>query len=640
MKEMDALTNSSIRFDNKFELLFDYTDSMKKKIEVIKSARDIVLVSSFIMLGFGKDLVNDLVDALIQKASEGVSVYFIIDDFQSLMAFNYLPKLEKHGVYVGYYREAYIENKIPVSISDHEKYVLVDFSQGILGGQNIMHKLNPQFLVDKTLWRDVDVYIEGRTIIDMSLRFLELWQQVSPEDKSLKDKFLNKRIYQTGTYGHRFQRPRRYLDHAGEARFLYNGGGKEKNFISKYYLKAIEKAQEIIVWQGNFVDLPDNFVQALKQASTRGVRVILMTNSYSSAWWATHPYYLYKVLNGYLDFEESGAEIFEYQKRFNHSKTFYVDGVMASIGSCNHDYMSLEMDTEGTAIIYDKDVVGRVFEYLNEDMKNTKLFDASSYQSYKIYKRYLPFLPYPLREEQEGEAQNPDPNNLQVKMELKDSLKLTKDILLQGVKYNEDVYVVIGLENTLKDAGATTQRSFHHFKRMVVKAPDNIKNILKSQLQLIQDATAAVEDNYDDFLKWIEYQMTENGVPIELQNVGDYFSFTGRAFLGVAGTTYFLALKMPVNIAVALVKDVCNTSFSLVKYPFRGAVNLILAPAFLVYGAANTIIGTTPAALALIYVGIVEALDTITFGVLQQIIAGLDFSYRSPEWLRDNLGIR
>lgn len=604
--EVNELTHSQLRVPNVFQILVNPKPSLTKRIEIIKEAREIILLSSFLIAGFGDDLIDEFVNALIQKAKEGLPVYFIIDSYQSMWGMNFLSRLERGGVKIAYYNTTLVEDGIPGNIRDHEKYVIIDFKKAILGGQNIMNKIHPRAFVDSFYWRDTDVYVEGEIAKDMSFRFLMLWERLSQKDKSLAKVFEDKDEFLV------IDELKSYMEnlppHTGSARFLYNEGYTGDKNISQYYLKVINAAQDVIVWQGNFVDLPDVFVEALIRAAERGVRVIIMTNSSSSAWWATHPYYLYKVMNGYMDFENSKVEIRVYQEQFNHSKIFYVDGVLASVGSCNHDFMSLEADTEGTLVIYNKETIKQVYDLLQVDLEDTKTFDPAPYEKYRIYKKYVPLLPYPL-ENKFNQSRHPfakpkDP--LYIGAGLKQSLELTQDVFLKGRKLNEDVYLIIGMKNTVSDTATLLGRAGHHFSRMIIQTPENLMNVFDSQLTMGQEILSDIGETTYEAYKFMQESISNMGETLEVQGSSGVPYAVAQGFIGIAGSTAYLGLKLPARIAVDVIHNAGRTSFALLRQPVRGGVKLILAPLVAAYGTANTLIGTTIPLVSTLYAGAIE----------------------------------
>ena len=620
-ERMDALTHSAIRTDNHVVLLTDMDASFEKKIEIIRSAQEILMISTFFLSGFGDDDLERLLQAVIAKSQEGVPVYLIIDSFQSITSIHLMARLKKNGVQVAYYNTTLIDDGIPFGPANHEKYVIADYKRAILGGRNQSYRVMPG-LESVFFWVDKDVYVEGSLAADISLRFLALWEELSEKDPSLRKVFsesdmlgLAPIVENTSTLGH--------------ARFLYNEADRGKKNISDYYEAVIDAAQDIIVWQGNYLDLPDRMVRALIRARERGVRVILATNSFESGWWTPSLFVLLKILNGSLDFDGTNVEILDYKTIYNHSKVFYVDGVVASIGSLNHDYMSIDTDSEGTLVSYDREFNRYVFENIVKDLKDTQSFKPEYFRRYKIYKKYLPFLPYPLVNVPQ-EEESTDEQMLYVGAGLEQSLAVTKDIFLNGRKLNDDVYLIIGMNNVVSDAATLGERALHHLGKTIVETPENVFSVLEQQIIFGQEVGDAL---YANTFGWVKQTMNDVGESIEIDESGS--AVLGTAFVGIAKGVYYVAIKLPVSVAFSLVKDVAVSSHYIVHNPLRAGAKLVLTTAVLTYGTVNTLIGTTFPFVATLYAGALTVSEKVLLEWPRAFLEATQFQLEDPEFFKE-----
>ena len=53
---------------------------------------------------------------------------------------------------------------------------------------------------------------------------------------------------------------------------------------------------------------------------------------------------------------EAGVKCYQYNEGFIHSKTVYVDGLVASVGTANMDIRSFDLNFEINAFIYDREI--------------------------------------------------------------------------------------------------------------------------------------------------------------------------------------------------------------------------------------------------------------------------------------------
>ena len=130
--------------------------------------------------------------------------------------------------------------------------------------------------------------------------------------------------------------------------FLVRDNVRHRRDIERAYLRAISSAQhEVIIANAYF--LPGRiFRRALKQATQRGVRVVLLLQGkieYRIQHYATH--FLYDELLA------AGVEIYEYQASYLHAKVAVVDRLWATVGSSNIDPFSLLLAREANLMVSD-----------------------------------------------------------------------------------------------------------------------------------------------------------------------------------------------------------------------------------------------------------------------------------------------
>ncbi|MBI3019689.1 MAG: phosphatidylserine/phosphatidylglycerophosphate/cardiolipin synthase family protein [Deltaproteobacteria bacterium] len=363
--DADTFTHSQVTYGNQFELLIDAEPSLKKKIELVKSAKETIFITAMIFLRYIDPTIKEFVEILIQKAKEGVEVYVIIDSLNANLDPQMFKKLSRKGVHLGYFNQTLKSDPIPWKIRMHEKYIVVDDAKAVLGGQNLYDERYPFIPKNFMEWRDTDIYVEGPAARMIAAHFCDLWKTMEPS--------ISPPPPEVEEFPPLDLSPEKRKFHISEARFLYNEPYTGQKNINRYYLKLIENAQHHIFWAANQVALNKEFENALKDAARRGVQVTLLTNSFATSWWAPGWYHYYFWI-GYRPFRNSKVTLRLYQNRYNHSKIFYVDGVVASIGSFNHDTFSLENDAEITVVSYDRDLNQKVYQQLLLDLEDTNRF--------------------------------------------------------------------------------------------------------------------------------------------------------------------------------------------------------------------------------------------------------------------------
>ena len=148
--EMDALTASQVTYGNQFELLIDAEPSLKKKLELVKNAKETIFITAMIFLRYMDPSMKEFIETLIQKANESVGVYVIIDSLNSSLDPQTFKRLSRKGVHIAYFNQTLKPDSLPWQIRMHEKYVVVDNEKAVLGGQNLYDERYP-FLPNQIL---------------------------------------------------------------------------------------------------------------------------------------------------------------------------------------------------------------------------------------------------------------------------------------------------------------------------------------------------------------------------------------------------------------------------------------------------------------------------------------------------------
>ena len=123
----------------------------------------------------------------------------------------------------------------------------------------------------------------------------------------------------------------------------------------------INEAEKNIYIETPYFAPDDGILEALKVAALSGidVRIIIPANpDHFFVYWASMSY-LGELL-------EAGVKCYQYQNGFIHSKTVFVDGIAATIGTANMDIRSFGLNFEVNSFIFDEDTT----KFLENDFLN------------------------------------------------------------------------------------------------------------------------------------------------------------------------------------------------------------------------------------------------------------------------------
>jgi cardiolipin synthase len=235
---------------------------------------------------------------------------------------------------------------------NHRKMAIIDGNIGFIGGINICDEYvnfeeNPQ---EKMFWRDTHLRIEGHAVKSLQAQFLLNFNFISGKELKIKDSFF----------------PKIDLTENTAVQIAASGPDTDWQNIMEAILTAINTADKYIYITTPYFIPNNQILTALCMASRIGVEVkIIIPEKGDSviARYATNSY-IEKLL-------ESGVQVFHYHKGMVHAKTMVVDGVLTSIGSCNLDNRSFDINFEINAFLYDKEVAGEMTEVYNNDLKET-----------------------------------------------------------------------------------------------------------------------------------------------------------------------------------------------------------------------------------------------------------------------------
>ena len=118
--------------------------------------------------------------------------------------------------------------------------------------------------------------------------------------------------------------------------------------IRKFYLEAINVAQDSIKIINPYLTLNRKLKRALRKAVERGVKVEIMVSAHSDI-----PLTPDCVFYNVHRLMKHGVEVWIYKPGFHHTKIITVDGRFCTVGSANLNARSLSWDYEENAVIID-----------------------------------------------------------------------------------------------------------------------------------------------------------------------------------------------------------------------------------------------------------------------------------------------
>lgn len=343
--------------NNELEIFTDGNDKFNSLLKDIKDAKEHIHIAYYIIRN--DEIGNKVIDALTQKAKEGVEVRFLYDEVGSR---SLRKKTLKRLIDAGGKVKPFFPSLMPLinfklNYRNHRKIVVIDGKIGYVGGFNIGDEYlgkNKKF----GYWRDTHLKIKGDAVNLLQIRFLLDWRYASGEDIYFNKKYLFKND-KLGKIG---------------LQIVSSGPDSEWQQIKYGYIKMIDSAQEKIYIQTPYLVLDESISEALKIAVLSGVDVKIMIPNKPD-----HLFIYWATLSNVGELLKVGVKAYIYNKGFLHSKMMIVDDKVSSIGTANLDIRSFKLNFEVNAFIYDSKVSKHLSNVFKDDIKNSEEITIEKY---------------------------------------------------------------------------------------------------------------------------------------------------------------------------------------------------------------------------------------------------------------------
>ena len=336
----EAVSGSPLIKGNRVRLLLDGPATFAAMFEAIENARHTVNMETFI---FEDDEAGRrLADLLIRKRGEGVRVNLIYDSVGSLETpASFFKRLRDKGVNVVEFNPINplkASKKWLLTLRDHRKILVVDGRIAITGGVNISQVYSSKFFgegeeMPQIPWRDTDILIEGPAVAEFQKIFLHAWAVQKGPALNERDYFPEQKEYGTNLVQIVKSRP----GEAGRATFIM-------------YVSAVAFAEKSIHLTSSYFVPDGQMIKALRDAAQSGVdvKIILPKTSDQNLALYAGRYYYDELL-------EAGVKLYERRNAILHAKTAVIDGVWATVGSTNLDFLSFSKNFEINTVILSSD---------------------------------------------------------------------------------------------------------------------------------------------------------------------------------------------------------------------------------------------------------------------------------------------
>lgn len=322
---LEAMSRLPQSEQNNVRLLINGEQTFAHIFQAIASAKHTILVQFYIVND--DELGRRLQQALIDKAKQGVKVYFLYDEIGSVsLRSEYLNTLVAAGIVCSRFNPRTLKRRLQLNFRNHRKLVVVDNETCFIGGHNVGDEyLGRTPNVD--LWRDTHLQIQGPATLAAQLAFVEDWYWAQRTVLNL-----NWQAY--------------ISDKNTKALIIPSGPADTIETMSLSFVQLISSAKRR-VWIATPYFVPDlNVMSALRLAALKGldVRILLPDKS-------DNVIITLATRNYVSELRKLGITFLQYKPGFLHQKTMLVDNYLSYIGSANLDNRSLRINFELNALI-------------------------------------------------------------------------------------------------------------------------------------------------------------------------------------------------------------------------------------------------------------------------------------------------
>ncbi len=355
VKIIRMLLNSSgsiMTMNNACTIFNSGEDLFKELMGDLKNAERSIHMEYFIWRS--DELGQQIKDILISKAKAGVEVRLLFDGVGCFraMSLKYKRELRKAGIKIRYFLDPL--NPFTgwlLNYCNHRKILVIDGKTGFTGGMNIGQEYIDGGKRFET-WRDTHMRLEGDTVNLLQAVFMADWENSGGKLISEEKYIIPSDIYHTDL----------------PMQIITSGPDSDWHSLKELFFTLISNANEEVFIASPYFVIDSAIEEAIITAALSGVRIkIIMCGAPPDKWipfWVAQTYYERLIA--------AGAEIYQYQKGFYHSKFITVDSKIATLGTCNMDIRSFQLHYEINAMFYDSVKAEQLRTVFMEDLSHSR----------------------------------------------------------------------------------------------------------------------------------------------------------------------------------------------------------------------------------------------------------------------------
>ncbi|MEG1603292.1 MAG: cardiolipin synthase [Cloacibacillus sp.] len=373
---LHAASGADLLMRNRVKILLNGDETFPAIEEALRQAQSFIHMEFFVVRG---DALGARIGALLKEAAgRGVKVRLLYD---AVGSWGLKPAFVKDLTAGGVECRAFLPVALPLfrrkmNFRNHRKILVVDDAVGFTGGLNIGEEYEGKGHLG--FWRDTFVRLEGEAVPALHKIFLHDWcvrdtgepVAICEELELLVD-------------GRPIERD--YSDFpVVPLQVVASGIDSVWHSIAKGYYGMISRAQRRVWVTTPYLVPGPELMGAFVASSLAGVDVRIMmpsTKDHFLVYWGSR--------SNVEPLLRAGVRVFMYKKGFIHTKSVLCDSSIASVGTCNMDVRSLDINFEDQLFIYDKNIAEEFGRQFEKDMLDACEIKLSEWEKRPLWQKIL-----------------------------------------------------------------------------------------------------------------------------------------------------------------------------------------------------------------------------------------------------------
>lgn len=373
---LHAGSGADLLMHNKVDILIDGDETFESIKNALRAAENYIHMQYFIIND--DEIGCEIRDILVDATRRGIKVRVLYDAIGSWkLGRKYARSLKEAGVQC----RSFMPFSLPMfrrkmNFRNHRKIIVVDGAIAFTGGLNI----GDEYLGKGPLgyWRDTHARLEGEAVAALHEIFLRDWCVRSGEDPTVICEEIRCDYCETTSGPEYSTMPLLPMQ------VVASGIDNAWHSISQGYFGMISRAKERVWVTTPYLAPGPAILSALMTAALSGVDVRIIIPSKKDH------FLIFWASRGHVEaLLRSGVRIFLYEKGFVHVKSLLADDDISSVGTCNMDVRSLEINFENQLFIYDKELNLQFADRFLLDIEDSKELDITTWAARPLTHKIL-----------------------------------------------------------------------------------------------------------------------------------------------------------------------------------------------------------------------------------------------------------